>query len=203
MKKLLLALVFSILAILPTVGCTSEKMAKLTKDSVVSLSDQSGYPFCTGVAVGRNTVWTKHHCLENMVDINYNGKSCITDHVLFDDGYDNVLVETCQSYTKIAKMATSIPAIGSPVYFWGHFARLPALYRVGHVAAVTNVEAYDVPKDMYGPIYIFDFLSGPGDSGGPVFNSRGEVLCTLKGGFSDKIPFCVPHHFTKEQLKEL
>ena len=198
MKKLLLALATILLATLPTVGCTSEKVASATKPSVVSIeSPVDGKPICTGVAIGKNLVWTKAHCMV-MPGLRYNGKSCTTDKIVADDGFDNVLVATCQSYTKLAKAARRSAVVGESVYFWGYFGRLPALYRVGHVAGV--IDGLEI-REQTGDVFVFDFQGTGGDSGGPVFNSRGEVLCTLKGGIMDKLPYCVPHHFTKDQLK--
>ena len=118
MKKLLLALATILLATLPTVGCTSEKVASATKPSVVSIeSPVDGKPICTGVAIGKNLVWTKAHCMV-MPGLRYNGKSCTTDKIVADDGFDNVLVATCQSYTKLAKAARRSAVVGESVYFW-------------------------------------------------------------------------------------
>lgn len=199
MKKLLLALATIILATLPLVGCTSERIASATKPTVVTLTDVSGYPFCTGVAVGKHLVWTKAHCMV-MPEIFYNGTSCPTDVVVVDDKHDNVLVRTCQSYSHVAKLARQAPKVGEVVYFWGHFARLPMLFRVGHVSGIdTLFPRYEIEDN--GTIYTFDFQATGGDSGGPIFNYRGEVVCTLTGGFAEKLPYCSPHYFTQDQLK--
>src|SRR5687768_5589663 len=126
MKKLLVCLVSLLLATLPLVGC-AESFPQKTKQAVVSLTNGLGMNVCTGVAIGKQLVWTKAHCLEDGMP-SFNNVVCPVNVVAADDGADNVLVSTpCQSYTHVANVASKAPMPGDAAYLWGHAMGLPML----------------------------------------------------------------------------
>lgn len=185
------------------------------KDAVVDLEwkDESGWwTFCTGVAVGKNTVATNAHCINAARKYNkrtyFNRKSCSSDEVVAFDGTDNVLIHTCQSYKTYVKLANRSPMPRERVFEYGHPNGLPLLYREGYLSGVMVISKDTPVVGGYihnGLVWVFDLNTGHGDSGGPIFSMDGHLLCTVSFGFqrpgdSWDVTACYPPWFNKQQL---
>jgi hypothetical protein len=190
---------------------TPEELAR----SVVTLSmEADGPPVCTGVAVAPHVVYTAKHCVYQAfgpllfpVLPYFNNAKCPEDRIIGDDGTDNILIWTCQEYKHYAKLAKGSPAIGSSVQLWGHVLQLPLQYRRGYLSSKSQL------KDGWfagSVVYLWDLQAAGGDSGGPFFNEKGEVMCVTSHGVLDRsrwphfaLTACFPPKFTKEQLRSI
>lgn len=169
-----------IAAMLPT-SCTA-KSPETLREYVVTLSDQEAdRTICTGVAIGPHEVMTAHHCMGKGVP-RFNHGGCPTDAIIAYDGTDNVVVRTCMTFDKWARVAKGSPRIGQRMQQWGHVLGMPVVYREGYLAAKW-VDANWYPGSQ---VYVWDFMGAGGDSGSAIFNSRGEVVCTVSYGILDK-----------------
>ena len=198
LRKLLL---LSLLTLVAT--CHAGPPTELASPLVTLATPEKGI-VCSGVAVGLNTVLTAKHCLQNNTEeaVSYNGVSCPTDKVVADDGTDNVLVSTCQTYPATAKTAKGALAIGDQVSMWGHAGGLPWLFRRGYLSgAVFTRYVY-----LDSLSYVFDMSVLPGDSGAPIFNEKNQVVCSVSYSWGmpfkgDQLGACFPLKFTTAQLE--
>lgn len=163
--------------------------------------------------MGPHVVLTARHCvfdnlfglpgLEMLAMPHFNGWGCVTDHVIGHDGTDNVLVRTCVEFKHWAKMAHGSPEVGDPVQLWGHVLGLPLQYRRGYLSSKI------IDESLYpgSTVWMWDIQVAGGDSGGPFYNDRGEVMCvTSHGKLRERWPHfalvgCYPLKFTTEQLR--
>lgn len=187
------------------------------RGAVVDLEAKVGddwFTFCTGVAVGKNTVLTQKHCVvaakERGISIYYNKKACPKDQVIAFDGTDNVLVHTCQSFPAHVKIRGYVPTIGEKVFEYGHPYGMPVLYREGYMTA----QWYDKGQlsygdtGIYGVVWVWDMNSTHGDSGGPIFSMKGELICTTSFGIHAEgdgfqVMGCYPPWFSKQALAQI
>lgn len=194
------------LAVITANGChASPPSPYQLRGAAVTLSRPNGNIFCTGVAVGKNTILTNQHCLRGESTILYNGKSCPADKVVAFDGGENVLVRTCQTYKSKRRISRLFYPIGEKVSHYGHPYGLQMMYREGVLVMKGEGEDFKMPA---GKVYIFDMNATGGDSGGPVYDKAGRVICTISFGihaFGDgfTVTACYVPAFTKEQLKEI
>lgn len=180
----------------------AQRLARDTRGTLVTISDATGKVFCSGVWVGKHTVWTKVHCLagENAGEVKFNDVGCVGDRMLVSDFLDNTIVSTCATAPKVAKFAPSEPVLGEQVFLWGHPLGEGPYWRVGRYMGKWVQEAF-LPALQ--PL-MFDFTAAGGDSGGPIFNSKGEVVCTaafkrVEGRWPSYAPLgCTRPQFSKE-----
>lgn len=175
------------------------------RTAAVTLSRPSGEVFCTGVAVGEHTILTQKHCLEATPVILYNGKRCETDVQVASDGTENVLVRTCQRYRVFKRLMPTSHKIGERFSHFGHPYGVAMMYREGVLVLKGDGVDFRMPP---GTVYIFDMNATGGDSGGPIYDSWGRLVCTVSFGIHAPgdgftVTACYLPKFTKQQLKEI
>lgn len=194
--------------LMASIGSCQASSASQLRKYVVTLSTVEGdQTICTGVAVGKHVVSTAKHCLEGGIP-RFNHLECPNDYVFADDGTDNVLIWTCQTFSHYTSFAKGSPKIGERVQQWGHVLGLPLLYREGYLSRIQQTA--DEGFYPLSTIYIWDIQDAGGDSGSAIFNSKGEVVCNTSHGVMDKwawphfaLMACFPPKFTDEQLSYL
>lgn len=135
----------------------------------------------------------------------FNGWGCDTDSVIGHDGTDNVLVRTCVEFKHWAPIAKGSPTVGDPVQLWGHVLGLPLQYRRGYMSSkFIQADNMLYPGSI---VWVWDMQAAGGDSGGPFFNDKGEVMCVTSHGILRSnwphfaLVGCYPLKFTTEQLR--
>lgn len=209
LKKLIPIFFAVILAV--CLPCQAKPSPDQLRRPVVTLSaasdGPSGRPFCTGVAVASHVVWTALHCVTGPLGFPsipyFNGWGCKGDRIIATDGTDNALVRTCVEFKHTARIARGQPAIGSPVQLWGHVFGLPLQYRRGYLSSIIPDQWHDDSNT----VYVWDMQAAGGDSGGPFYNDKGEVMCVtsfgiLRGNWPHfGLVACYPPRFTTKQLE--
>lgn len=211
LKNIIVIIILSI-AVITANGCHAANQAERQRQATVSLYrlvDGEYIPFCAGVYVGPNTILTNKHCLAAAeragAKIYYNYAHCDTDGEVAFDGTDNVLVRTCLTSEHWYSIHKAAHKDGDKVTHYGHPFSLPLTWREGYfMLSMYNNNPY-MPK---GTVYIYDMNVAGGDSGGPVFDSKGRLVCTMS--FRSSLPGdsfgaggCYPPIFNSEQLKEI
>lgn len=197
------------LLLLSSQSCAAGPLQK-ARQATVTLSSDSAQKdiFCTGVAVGRRTIQTQQHCMDGALargmKVYINGVWCPELRVVAEDGHDNVLVRSCQEFKTVVKYTTRVPQEGERAYHWGHPMGLPLSYREGYLSWIWDIP---IPDNMpAGRVYVWVMEATGGDSGGGIFDKRGNLLCTVSFGihrFGDgyQTTACYPPMFTTDQWK--
>lgn len=195
------------IAVINNTACSAVKPLERQRQATVSLNRLVAgeyMPFCTAVAVGKHTLLTNKHCFRGAeelgIKIYFNTAWCEYDKIVAFDGVDGVLVHTCQEWPVYYPIYGGVPVQGEKVTHYGHPHGGPLLYREG-----VYLQGY---TDDMGNSYLFDMTVARGDSGGPIFDAKGRLICTIAFQIKfDNDPFnvggCYPPRFTKEQLKEI
>lgn len=174
MKSLLVLLAGGILSLAAT-SCQAQPPLLRLKETLVAISTPEGKVFCSGVAVGKHRVWTKSHCLIEKYPpgvMKFNGKGCKGDRIVREEPKtDNVIVETCATFNHTANFALRAPVLGEQVWEMGYPLGEGPYLRTGVYSGL----------DKDGAL-MFDMMTAGGDSGGPIFNSDGQVICTVGFG---------------------
>lgn len=192
-------------------SCAAGPLQKARQATVTLSKDEAQKDiFCTGVAVGKHTIQTQAHCMNGAaelgVKVHINGKWCPELQVIAEDAHDNVLVHTCQDMKAVAQYTSRVPKEGDKSVHWGHPAGMPLSYREGYLSWIHYVEAGDNMPE--GTVYVWVMEATGGDSGGPIYDLHGKLICTVSFGmhrFGDgyQVTACYPPMFTKAQLKEI
>lgn len=173
-------------------GSANPHFLNSQRNAVVTLTNR-GHVSCTGYARDKHMVLTASHCLTPSTRVD--GE---TVEELARDGHDHSLL--CTKATLKPNAPGTIPSLarsGDTVFYWGHPAGLPLMFREGHVAG-----RGEDPDGL--PVTLFDMNSYNGDSGAPIFNSAGKVVGTVSirmviEDFS--LVGAYPYAFTSKQWK--
>lgn len=152
-------------------SCAAASTPELrVKDSVVSLGNAERH-WCTGAVIGKETILTAEHCVPAERPVTHvNGKP-VTVVVVARDGKDHVLLRTSPLPYKPLKVNLTHVEVTERVFLWGYAEGLQKMYRTGVYSG-----DYVDEKEKY---YLYDIEIIFGDSGSPIFNSKGEVVSTL------------------------
>lgn len=155
---------------------------------------------CTGTLIHRHGILTATHCIAgNRRLLKVNGVA-VTARVVANDGNDHVIIRTVEPIPgRVARIAHA-PAVGEGVYLWGNPMTIQGMLRKGYLAGLMVVDGRT--------IYLFDLNGWHGDSGGAMFNDRGEVVAVVWAGFGEsrgqldfKLIAAMPIKFTPSQIE--
>jgi len=153
-------------------------------ESVVALVDDTGSPFCSGVALDEG-VLTAAHCVEDVDTVRVAVASAWDADRL---GYTSAWTATVERRDERLDLAllsrVQLPAVqlgprarqGDRVAVVGQVFGLPFAVSRGYVASAHCVNVGGVC------LQVIDANCGPGDSGGPVFTSDGRTVGVLVRG---------------------
>ena len=191
MKYLLLLL--AILSLSPAYAGSVE----LAEEATHALT-RNGIPTCTAVSVAPNVLLTATHCVAKLEGLLVDGKPTKL-RLLSSDGNDHSLIFTSRAFRTYARISADSPP-RTRVYSFGFAAGNPyVLYREGYnVGKVPNPQG--VVYDMW------DIEGYKGDSGGALWNSRGEVVATFaiiyfSNDSHYRLIGTLPYNFTEEQIR--
>jgi len=152
------------------------------RQAVVRIVTTDGWS--SGVVVGEKTVLTAWHSTRsdrNKVVVHYqNGKVASGRVIRSDDKFDIAAIEVDASGVPVATVAAGLAPVGSTVEAigYGPSPMVPASYRATR-AKVAMLAAPAGANDFR--MFEAAMESRSGDSGGPAFNDRGEVVGILSG----------------------
>lgn len=144
---------------------------KNTVGSTVTIETDNG--FGSGFFVAPNIVATNFHVIEGATEAfclsnNSTVKYKIEGYVAADQSVDLILLKVQNFNMPALKMASQTVTPGQQVYAIGSPKGLPATISDGIVSGMRDFEGYKLIQ-MTAPI-------SPGSSGGPVLNSKGELI---------------------------
>ena len=173
----------------PAVSAAGEAVAAavLPKDATVrvSVGAGNGSGVCVWSDEGYSLVLTCRHVADGggAASVTHAGERLAANLMAVDDRDDLALV-WLTGELPVAVLATDYPAAGEKLTLWG--------YSGGELNAKTGkAMGYGGARLLTGgPVYEAGFLSIPGDSGGGVFNARGELV-GINWGNDGKKSSCV------------
>jgi serine protease Do len=164
-------------------------------DAVVYIDLDGGHG--SGVHLGNGLILTAAHVTTGEQRITVKGEQGqkVDGKVLwFNKDYDIALVET--SYTgPSAQLTCSVQRVGAVMRLVGYPKSMGLVRTWGHISASVSKRAY------WNESYLVDIASLPGNSGGPMFDSRGRVAGILVGGSISEV--LVPKHKGKGFVPEV
>lgn len=182
MKRIIATLVAFLLAISPAYSAATSLADKLAASVVLIQIGEQGA--CTGFVIDneRDFVLTAAHCdvkgVDTFVDL-------APSKVQAKDIKNDLLVLKVEGIDKPGlKLAKGNPAIGDEVISYGYgYGLNQPLFRVAHISAdKLNLPGFD------GDFFALDSTFVPGQSGGPVVNSKGDVVMIVQLG-SESVGF--------------
>ena len=179
----------SILSLLLAVPALAVDRTQLARSVVqIQTRDRDGYnSLGTGVYVGGQWVLTAGHVCRDArtVDVVYaNGQRRVRAKYFLNNAHDDQrLLELVEPLPlPAARLATSDPRPGEPCYVAGiSFGRSFDVVST----IVQSIGAYRT-ADTGSPVAVYRTSAVSGDSGGPVFNARGELIGNLWGGIQNE-----------------
>jgi len=102
---------------------------------------------------------------------------------------------------KSARIANGVPRVGDQIIVIGCPYELAGSVSTGIISAKNRRSNGEMTKHIF--LYQTDAALNPGNSGGPWFNMRGELiaLSVTKYMFGDNISFGVPIDYYKKAIK--
>lgn len=171
-------------------GRTSSNVADQVIDATVALVSDEGRSFCTGVFVDSGEVLTAAHCVEDENEVLVALQEDLDEQHgrRFRSAYrfDVLAVDTVQDVAVLASRSRNLPEhgalsvavrpphAGAPVMAVGHPLGLTYTVTMGVVSAPSRWE-----ENPDGSRQHWTQVSSPvffGNSGGPVVNSRGQIV---------------------------
>ncbi len=160
---------------LPTITATDLYTQSVEYVGEITVYDKNGDAFATGtgfVITADGTIVTNYHVIEGAyyADIALNGKVYDIDTVLaFDAVIDLAVLKIDASGLTVATVCKNPVKVGETVYTLGSSRGLTNTYAQGIITYAERV--------MDGVTYVqHDAAMSPGNSGGPLINSYGEVI---------------------------
>lgn len=143
---------------------------------------EGGEAYCAGVSVNY-AVLTAAHCVSRRVGetihVKFYEDTAVRDYDIWmiDEDQDGaVLVPTGEPYSVYSLVAAQAPRLGAAVVHVGHPIGMEFSVNQGIVSSPRRTFDDDDPF-MPGMVWMqHTAASGPGGSGGPVFNRRGRVV---------------------------
>ena len=144
---------------------------KNTVNSTVTIETDNGLG--SGFFVAQNTIATNYHVIEGASEAicylnNSDVKYKIDGYVAVDKTVDLVLLKVSTLDRPALKMAQESSSPGQKIYVIGSPKGLPATISDGIVSGMRDFDGHKLIQ-MTAPI-------SPGSSGGPVLNSKGELI---------------------------
>lgn len=183
---------------------TAQEIAKKSFPSVVLLvmEDLSGQPISigSGFFVANNKIVTNAHVIEGAAKgyarlINNKSKLDILGYTAIDEVHDLVLLEIKNSTATKLKLGDSDKLeVGEDVYAIGNPQGLEGTFSKGIISSIRDIDGHGIIQ-ITAPI-------SPGSSGGPLVNSRGDVIgiafASYKSG--QNLNFAIPIKYLKKLL---
>lgn len=144
---------------------------------------------------------TNYHVIDGTKELNIkfeNGFEFPAEVISFDEDYDVALIKIKGSGFKGLPLNTSIVRVGSDVTAIG----TPAKIELGQTVTKGIISG---KREIEGKLYYqTDVSVSPGSSGGPLFNSKGEVIgittWVIRGGGTEGLNFAIPTSVVVEKL---
>ncbi|MBU0528462.1 S1C family serine protease [bacterium] len=202
MKSKLLAIVIFILSNASIFGQTATEVAIIGINSTVSVIalDNIKQPLAygSGFILEDGLVVTNVHVIEDSksayILMNDNSeKFYVSGYVAIDKENDLVILKAEGVTGKPLKLASDeLPEIGGRIYAIGNPKGLSGTFSEGIISGIREIENNDVIQ-ITAPI-------SPGSSGGPVLNSKSEVVGIAFAGYSDgqNLNFAIPVKYLKK-----
>lgn len=184
---------------------TAQEIAKKTFPSVVLLvmEDENKQPVSlgSGFFVSDNIIATNAHIIEGANNgyaklINGKSKIEIQGFIAIDEIHDLVLLEVKKSKTPKLKLGNSDSLeVGEDIYAVGNPQGLEGTFSKGIISSIRDFDGHSIIQ-ITAPI-------SPGSSGGPLINSRGEVIgiafASYKSG--QNLNFAIPVKYLNNLLE--
>ena len=185
---------------------TAQQIAKKAFESTVLLvmEEASGQPVSlgSGFFVAQGKIASNLHVVEGASRgyakvVGQKAKYNIEGIIGIDPDHDLVLLEISAALTPLLSIGNSDSVeVGEPVYAVGNPQGLEGTFSQGIVSSIRGVSS-DKLLQITAPI-------SPGSSGGPVLNSKGEVIgisvAIFKGG--QNLNFAIPSNYLKALLSK-
>jgi hypothetical protein len=159
-----------------------------------------GMGTCSATAIGKHALLTATHCELSTDELDVDGVSVKIVQRLRDGNDHTIYLIEGKTFTDIAAFSPNALQLGDPVFLWGNPRGLVHLYRQGFYAGKQRPPG----KPFWPDVLMFDLNIGPGDSGGALFNSNGEIVAVVSMMFNPGdiyLATCFPLKFSAEQLK--
>lgn len=132
----------------------------------------------SGVLIGKDTILTAAHVVDGKVEdlkiVTSMGKKLPVVSVIKFEGTDLAVVKTGFDVSdKYAEVSCVDPKYGEDISVVGNPLDMEFTYTEGVVSGKYNLEKY---TKAFGNLWLTDAAIAPGNSGGPVFNTKGEVM---------------------------
>lgn len=183
---------------------TAQEIAKKTFPSVVLLvmEDENNQPVSlgSGFFVSENIIVTNAHVIEGANNgyaklINGKSKIEILGFIAIDEIHDLVLLEVKNTKTPKLKLGNSdLIEIGEDIYAIGNPQGLEGTFSKGIISSIRDFDGHSVIQ-ITAPI-------SPGSSGGPLINSKGEVIGIAFASFKSgqNLNFAIPVKYLNNLL---
>ena len=181
MVRRFVALMLVLSLALPACG-----MAKAPINSVQALQSQ-GDTFCTAFSINEQEgYWaTAAHCatyaLEEQLNVTIMGKPAHIVYVGFPSA--DVAVFQSEATAPAVRLADQTVEVGDELYIVGYPWGITRTKTQGYMAAL-RIPIVHPTTGYYMTSDLLDITTAGGNSGSPVFNSKGDVIGVLWGGFN-------------------
>lgn len=169
--------------------------AKTMLSETVMVYDDYGHG--SGVLVGPHTILTAGHVAKHVRGAGdasfarFNDGHVSPIHVLWVSETADIgllWIDDDKSYPA-AEIACRAPEVGEPITLAGNPLQIENALSFGHIASGTHLSLFQAPPgldpdtiNLFKTHWALDIAAAPGNSGGPVFDSQGEVIGILVAG---------------------
>ncbi len=183
---------------------TAQDIAKKTFPSIVLLvmEDKNNQPISlgSGFFISDNIIVTNAHVIEGAANgyaklVNSKSKIDILGFSAIDEIHDLVLLEVTNSKTTKLKLGNSdLLEVGENIYAVGNPQGLEGTFSEGIISSIRNFDGHSIIQ-ITAPI-------SPGSSGGPLLNSKGEVIGIAFASFKSgqNLNFAIPVKYLYDLL---